>query len=805
MATEIKKEVELELAHVLFIDIVAYSKRLINDQRTLLETLNHIVRNTDQFGKAEAVGRLIKIPTGDGMALVFYNTPEAPAECALEINRALKRHPELQLRMGVHSGPVSGVVDVNERANVAGAGINMAQRVMDCGDAGHILISKRVAGDLEQYGHWQPHLHDLGECEVKHGHKIEVVNLFTAELGNPQVPEKFRQTGKLSPGTKPSWVRTTLIFSLIALGIVALILISVVSRLRERDTKNTAAPANESLAKPMSEKSIAVLPFENFSESKENQFFADGVQDDILTALSKVADLKVISRMSVMTYAAGAKRNLREVAQTLGVSHILEGSVRRAGDKIRVSAQLIDARRDAHVWAETYDRDLADVFAIQSDIAKIIADQLRAKLSPSEQAAIAEPPTKDIGAHDLYVRAKLLYESSSYNSRRMEKLVEAAGLLDQAVARDPGFFSAHCLLSNTHGLVYFYGLDHTAFRRSLAEAALDAASRLRPDAGETHLARADFFYRFYLDYDRTLSELAAAQSRLANNPQVFILRGYIDRRQNRWAESVQNMERGLEVDPRNWFYLQQIALTYESLRRYAHMAAALDRVIAILPDDVPTRMSRALVDVHWRADLGPLREIVAAVTKEDSDAAKASVPYLLFVAMVDRDRKAAERAIALLPPQGIGNDSVVFPTSFWKGFIARQHRDSAAAADAFQAAREQVNRVVHEQSDYGPALCVLGVIDAGLGKKEQAISEGRRACELLPVAKDCINGVHMLSFLSVIYAWTGEKDLAVEQLKTALQYPGTLSYGQLQLHPWWDPLRDDPRFQQIVASLAPKE
>jgi hypothetical protein len=235
------------------------------------------------------------------------------------------------------------------------------------------------------------------------------------------------------------------------------------------------------------------------------------------------------------------------------------------------------------------------------------------------------------------------------------------------------------------------------------------------------------------------------------------------------------------------------------------MAAALDRVRAILPNDAPTRMSRASVDVHWRADLRPLREAVAAVTKEGPDAAKASVPYLLFVAMVDRDRTAAERAIALLPPQGIGNDSVVFPISFWKGFVARQHRDSAAAAEAFLAAREQIDRIVHEQPDYGPALCVLGVIDAGLGKKEEAVSEGRRACDLLPVAKDCVNGVHMLSFLSVIYAWTGEKELALEQLKSSLQYPGTLSYGQLQLHPWWDPLRGDPRFEQVVASLAPKE
>ena len=784
MPSEIKKRIELEIAHVLFIDIVGYSKLSINDQRAALDELTQAVRESEQFQNAEAAARLIKIPTGDGMALVFYKSPEEPVECALEIGRALKEHPKIQLRMGVHSGPVSGVIDVNGQANLAGVGLNMAQRVMDCGDAGHILLSKRVADDLGEYEHWRPLLHDLGECEVKHGMRVSIVNLHADERGNPQLPKKFQALKKHR--ARMRWAAITAGFLVLVVALV------VVSKKSARSTST------------IPEKSIAVLPFENFSDSKENEFFADGVQDDILTALSKVADLKVISRTSVMTYAAGSKRNLREIARELGVAHILEGSVRRAGAKVRVSAQLIDARSDAHLWADTYDRDLADVFAIQSDIAKTIAEQLQAKLSPTEKAAIEERPTKDISAHDLYVRAKLLNASSSFNARRRENLLEAARLLDQAVARDPAFLLAYCLLSNTHSLLYFYGVDHTPARRALADAAISAASRLRPDAAETHLAKADYFYRCYLDYDQARSELARAHRALPNNAQIFALTGYIDRRQGRWNESTQNLERALELDPRNWFILQQISLSYQFLRRFAEMEAILDRVLVILPGDIDTRVARAGADLEWRADPRPLNEIIETIMKENPGAAGGFAQYLIYLALCERDRAGANRALAVMPAQGIGVDQTVFPIAWWKGVVARTQGDAAAARDAFSAAREQVERTVREQPDYGPALCVLGMIDAALGRKEEAIREGRHAGELLPLTKDSTNGVHMMEFLAVIYAWTGEKDLAIEQLTTALQVPGIVSYGQLRLHPYWDPLRGDPRFEKIVASLAPK-
>ncbi len=435
MPIEIKKEIQLEIAHVLFIDVVGYSKLSINDQHATVEELNRIVRASEKFQGAEAANRLIRIPTGDGMVLVFYTNPEAPVQCAVEISRALREHPGLQLRMGIHSGPVSGVVDVNERANLTGAGINMAKRVMDCGDAGHILLSKHVAEDLEEYEQWRPLLHDLGSCEVKHGARVGVVNLYADQVGNPQLPKKFEALKKHQRRVR--WAEVA-----IALLVIAAIVIAFfVSR------KTTHSPLS------VTDKSIAVLPFENLSEEKQNEFFADGVQDEILTDLAKIADLKVISRSSVMQYKGGVARNLREIGQQLGVAHLLEGSVQRAANKIRVNAQLIDARTDAHLWAQTYDRDLADVFAIQSEIAKAIAEQLQAKLSPSEKAAIEKPPTTDLAAFDLYTRAKTLLLTYAFHASQQQIMRQAIELLNHAVARDPTFFEAYYQLVDAHGML----------------------------------------------------------------------------------------------------------------------------------------------------------------------------------------------------------------------------------------------------------------------------------------------------------------------------------------------------------------
>src|SRR5438034_4106483 len=387
-----EEQTRLQIGHVLFIDIVGYSKLLVNEQAGLLRERHQLVSGTREFREAEAEGKLIRLPTGDGMALVFRTDPEAPAQCALEIARALKEHPRIALRMGIHSGPVNEVVDVNQRQNIAGAGINMAQRVMDCGDAGHIFVSKHVAEDLEQHDRWRPLLHDLGSCEVKHGVRIEISNLYSDEVGNPQLPKKLEAVRKHRAHVR--WAAVA-----IGLLVVAALGAVVLSFLRKGPARSLATAV---------EKSIAVLPFENLSEEKANAFFTEGVQDEILTHLARIADLKVISRTSVMQYKSGAPRNLREIGQQLGVAHVVEGSVQRAANKVRVIAQLIDARNDAHLWAQTYDRDLADVFAIQSEIAKAIADQLQAKLSPNEKKAIEQPPTTDLAAFDLYSRAKSL-------------------------------------------------------------------------------------------------------------------------------------------------------------------------------------------------------------------------------------------------------------------------------------------------------------------------------------------------------------------------------------------------------------
>src|SRR5437773_741895 len=494
MAVKLKSDPHLEIAHVLFIDVVGYSKLLVNEQREVVQQLNQIVRKAPQFRKSEAAGKLIRIPIGDGMALVFFQTPEEPVQCAMEIARALKSQPHIRLRMGVHSGPVDQLKDVNDQTNVAGVGINIAQRVMSCGDAGHILLSNRVAKDLAQDRHWQPLLHELGEVELKHGEKVGIVNVYSEELGNPEPPQRLRQEQTVSTRSE---------------------LPSAISRTEER---------------PALEKSIAVLPFESLSADPNTTFFADAIQDEILTDLSKIADLKVISRTSVMQYKTGVKRNLREIAGELGVAHIVEGSVQQAGNRVRVRAQLIDARTDKHVWAERYDRPLDDVFAIQTDIAKAIADQLQAKLSPAEKAAIEQPPTSNLVAYDRYLRAKSLYESLTFDARTPESLRQAVRLLEQAVAYDPNFLVAYCLLARAHAYIYFTGADHTATRVTLAQKALNTALRLRPDGFESRLAAAYVAYQCFRDYERALAELSVAARGLPNEPALYSLPAFIARR-----------------------------------------------------------------------------------------------------------------------------------------------------------------------------------------------------------------------------------------------------------------------------------
>ena len=790
MSLQVEKEIELEIAHVLFIDTVGYSKLLIDDQRELIDTLNQLVRGTAEFRSAEAAGKLVKISTGDGMALVFYRSPEAPVQCALEVSRSLKEHPELRLRMGVHSGPVSGVVDVNGRANVAGSGMNVAQRVMHCGDAGHILISKHVAEDLEQYGRWRPYLHTLGQVEVKHGLELCIFNFYTDEVGNPQLPDKIRRV-------KARRKVAVLFVAGVSLGVMLFGGLSIFGYQSGRKTTNVSVITSPAIP----EKSIAVLPFENRSDEKQNAYFADGVQGEILTDLAKVADLKVISRTSVMQYRSGAERNVREIGQQLRVAHVVEGSVQRSGNRVRVNAELVDARTDRQLWAQTYDRDLADVFAIQSEIAKAIADQLQAKLSPGEKGAIERPPTSDIAAFELYAQAKNVL--AIRNARA--NLLEGADLLNRAIAQDPSFFQAYCQLAHTHDRIYFLGYDHTPARLALAEAAIQAAFRLRPDAGEAHLARAQNLYRGYLDFDAALAELEVAGQTLPNDAGVFELKGYIQRRQGKQEEAVRSLERAIDLDPRNTFTLQQIALSYHHLRRFAEEQSVLDRALAIERNDVDIKVARAFVEFHWKADTRPLHEMLDSIRATNPAATQSIADGWLICALAERDAAAAKNAMIAAganPP--FTDEAVNFGRPFVEGVIARMAKDDEKARSAFAAARTEQEKIVQAQPDYGPPLCVLGLIDAGLGRKEEALREGRRAVELLPVEKDAINGIAMVKYLAMIAAWVGDNDLACEQLAVAVHPPSRLTYGQLKLLPFWDPLRGDPRFEKIVASLAPK-
>jgi TolB-like protein/Tfp pilus assembly protein PilF len=611
----------------------------------------------------------------------------------------------------------------------------------------------------------------------------------------------------VTPRTGRRMDRMIIVVLVLALGYFAFDKFVLTPR-REAALVSNAVP-NESKS-VINAKSIAVLPFDNLSEEKANAFFTEGVQDEILTHLAKIADLKVISRASVMQYKTGVARNLREIAQQLGVANVVEGSVQRSGNRVRVNAQLVDARNDAHLWAQTYDRDLADVFAIQSEIAKAIADQLEAKLSPNEKKAIEQPPTTDLAAFDLYSRAKSLLLTAGFSAAREADVRKAIELLDEAVKRDPSFFDAYCQLVYAHEQLYAVsGSDHTPARLALAEAALQAATRLRPEAAETHLARAQYLYYGLRDYAGALAELEIARRGLSNDPRLFELTGYILRRHGQQEEGLRNLERAVELDPRNFFTLQQIAISYQSLGRYAEAIAALDRALAIVPDNVQTRAARGLYYICWKADTRPLRQTVDSILAQGPSAIARTADNWFAWALAERNAAAAERALVALGDNPSWREgTILLSRSFGEGLLARMTKDEAKARAAFGAARAQQEKIVQAQPEYGPALCILGLIDAALGRKDLALEEGRRAIALTPVEKDVNNGSRVLQYFAITAAWAGEKELALQQLEAGLRAPDAsqmLSYGALKLFPVWDPLRGDPRFEKIVASLAPKE
>jgi TolB-like protein/Tfp pilus assembly protein PilF/predicted Ser/Thr protein kinase len=551
---------------------------------------------------------------------------------------------------------------------------------------------------------------------------------------------------------------------------------------------------------------IAVLPFENLSDEKEHAFFADGVQEDILIKLAKIADLKVISRTSVMQYRG--KQDVRQIGDALRVSHVLEGTVRRSGGKVHINAQLVDAHTSAGIWAEEYDRDLNDVFAIETEMAQSIANRLRAKVSAREKVAMQEWPTKDLVAYDLYVRAASLIDKAAYTPRKEQEkdYFQAIELLNQAIARDPAFLLAYCRLAEANNELYFQSFDRTPSRLELAKSAINSAFRLKPDSGEAHLALARHFYHGYFDYNHARDELAIAARTLPNDAQIFEWSGYMDRRQSRWHDAVRDFERAMELDPRNVKILTSAAVTHHLMRNYGQERRTIDRLIALEPNNIGHRLGRAWIDVRERANTRAVHAVLEKILADNSESAGSCFDLALY----DRDAVAADHALAALDALGedtfdAGRGGMQFSRAYLQGSVARMKGDAVAAQAAFSAARAQQEKAVRAQPDYGPALCVLGLIDAALGRKEEALREGRRAIELAPIAKDSLDGADVLYFYAVICAWTGERDLAIEQLETLAKIPAGPSYGDIRLNPNWDPLRSDPRFEKIVASLAPKE
>src|SRR5438876_168252 len=516
----------------------------------------------------------------------------------------------------------------------------------------------------------------------------------------------------------------------------------------------------------ISEKSIAVLPFENFSDDKEHAFFADGVQDDILIKLAKIADLKVISRTSVMQYRG--KQDVRQIGNALRVSHVLEGTVRRSDGKVHVNAQLVDARTDAGIWAEEYDRDLNDVFAIETEVAQSIANRLRAKVSAREKVAMQERPTKDLVAYDLYVRAASLIDKAAYTVREEhgKDYFQAIELLNQAIARDSVFLLAYCRLAEAHDELYFMQIDHMPSRLELAKSALNSAFRLKPDSGEAHLALGRHFYHGYFDYDHARDELAIAVRTLPNNARIFEWTGFIDRRQSRWHDAVRNLERASKLDPRNVKILTGSAVTYNLIRDYGRGRETLDRLVALEPNNIGHRLVRAWIDVRERANTRAVHAVLEEILADNPESARLRFDLALY----DRDAVAADHALAALGALGedtfgAGRGGMQFSRAYLQGSVARMKGDAAAAHAAFTVARAQQEAAVRAQPDYGPPLGVLGLIDAALGRKEEALLEGRRALELAPIAKDSLDGVDVLYVYAVICAWTGERDLAIEQLE----------------------------------------
>ena len=782
MPVESKAAVRLAIGHVLFIDIVGYSRLMIGEQSDLLGVLNDAVREAGEFRSAEADGRLMRLPTGDGMALVFRDSPEQPVRCAFEISQALKNYPKLRVRMGIHSGPVNEVADVNERANIAGAGINIAQRVMDCGDAGHILLSKHVAEDLQHYLEWRPYLHDVGQCEVKHAEMISIVNFYTKELGNPNPPRLKR------PAIEVRKRRRRNAFLLVGSGVAALFVAGLFLLPRASARKV--------------DKSIAVLPFANLSDDKENTYFADGIQDDVLTNLSKIGDLKVISRTSVMRYR-GQSTNVREIGKALGVSNILEGSVRRSGNKVRVNVQLIDANSDEHIWANDYDRDVTDVFAIQSDLAQKISEALQAKLSPGEKSQMTHKPTENGEAYLAFVQAHDL----SCTFEDFDKLKQGEQLFERALDLDPNFALALARYSQLESWIV-HTFDPAPARREKARSLAEHALQLQPDLPEAHLALGVSYYYGDNNYDAALKEFEIARRGLPNESEVYLSIGAIERRQGKWAESTANLEKEVSLNPKDIWSLQNLTLNYQMLRDYDKANQTIDRALALSPTAGEPLEVKSKLAIAEKGDLSVAEkafDAVKSVPTTNVQKLKTVGSRVEFFLLERKYKEALEAAESLPDEQLAATFHQALGGKYYNiGFARRSLKDEAGARAAFLKAQSAIEEDLKKSPDSADTHIQLARVLAFLGEKDPALAEAQRASELLPESKDAFSGPDITEGVAQVHAIVGENNRAIEILDGLLSRPSSVTVEILKINPIWDPLRNDPNFQALLTKYSGK-
>jgi TolB-like protein/class 3 adenylate cyclase/Tfp pilus assembly protein PilF len=805
-SAETKPDLPLEIAHVLLIDVVGYSKLLADEEIELLQELNQIVRSTECFRSAEASGKLNRVPMGDGMALLFFRNLEEPVRCALEISRALQEHPHIQVRMGVHSGPVNRITDVNDKTNFAGSGINVAQRVLDCGEAGHILLSGHVAEDLAQYRQWQPFLHDLGQCEVKHGLRLHLFNLYKDDLGNPQVPEKlkrkrWKQVSTVGPISASRWPQFGLTTALIvSIGALAIIFFIFFHRAPPRTKVPTPGITAANALAGIPEKSIAVLPFENRSEEKTNAYFADGIKDEILTRLSKIADLKVISRTSTQHYKS-APENLPEIAKQLGVAHVVQGSVQKSGDAVRVNVRLIKATNDSQLWADTFDRKLTDIFSVESDVAKAIADQLQAHLTGREEEIIAAKPTDNTEAYDAYLRGlaySLKAGTSAANSLGAQKY------LREAVKLDPKFALAWALLSYTDAVGYLLTtLQPTIGLREEARQAAETALTLQPNLGEAVLAKGYYHYSCLKDYDTAVGYFEQAQPLLPNSSQISESLAYVTRRQGQWDQSELYFNEAERLDPRNVNLLFQHALSYIDLRRFPEALRKLDQLLNITPDDVDTLTTKAGI-AQAEGDL-PRAAAELAPLHPAADNAYALETQAYQGILERRPAPVIRRLKEILAKPDPALGYINGELRVWLGWAQEVAGDRAAAQESWRQARSELESFFKEQPENYVLIGDLALTNMGLGDKAAAFALIEKALAAVPIEKDALDGPIPLDILARVSAKMGEPDRAVDALQRLLSIPYASTFAAnvpltpalLRLDPMFDPLRNDPRFKKL--------